>query len=142
MSDLQTVLSQGADPNEQDRDGRTPLIHAAIDNKVEFAKLLLESDANVDAQDNLGYASLHYAAQNWFFEMAGLLIRYGAAIDLEDNNGNTPLGRATFASQGRGELISLLLKAGADRNHPNKYGQTPLNLSKLIANYNVSQYFE
>src|SRR5437660_11732423 len=62
-------LSQGADPNERDSDGRTPLMHAAIDNKVDIAKALLKKGADVDGQDDHGYGALHFAAQNYFPEM-------------------------------------------------------------------------
>lgn len=139
---LRTGLAQGADPNERDNDGRTPLIHAAIHNKVESAKLLLDSGAQVDAQDELGNSALHYAAQECHLEMASLLISSGGAnVDIVDVHGNTPLWRAVFNSRGKGELISVLLKAGADRSHANKRGKTPLDLAKTIANYDVAQFF-
>jgi len=139
---LRDSLAQGADPNKRSGDGRTPLIHAAIDGKLAVAKLLLDHGADVNAQDGLGYSALHYSAQNYLLEMAALLIAHGAKVDAEDNHGNTPLARAAFDSKGRGALISILLKAGADRNHRNRHGQTPLNLAQLIANYNVAQFFE
>jgi uncharacterized protein len=138
---LRAGLAQGGDPNERDEEERTPLIHAAIDNNLEVAKLLLDSGAQVDAQDDLGNSALHYAAQEHHLEMASLLIGCGARIDIQDLHGNTPLWRAVFNSRGRGELITMLLKAGGDRNHRNKYGKTPLDLARTIANYNVTQFF-
>jgi ankyrin repeat protein len=62
--------------------------------------------------------------------------------NIEDRHGNTPLGRAVFNSRGRGELITALLKAGADRYHRNAYGKTPTELANTIANYNVAQFFD
>lgn len=141
LGGLQAGLSQGENPNERDGDKRTPLIHAAIDGKLEAAKLLLEGGVDIGAQDSYGYTALHYAAQNYFPELAALLIGLGAKVEAEDNHGNTPLGRAVFESKGRGELISILLKAGADRNHRNKHGKTPMDLATLIANYNIAQFF-
>jgi ankyrin repeat protein len=41
LPNLRKALAQGADPNERDGDGRTPLTHAAIDNGLDVAKLLL-----------------------------------------------------------------------------------------------------
>ena len=72
--------------------------------------------------------------------MAALLIAHGAMVDAEDQIGNTPLWRATFDSRGRGELTSILLGASADRNHLNRMCKTPLDLAKLIANYDVMQF--
>ncbi|MDZ7617444.1 MAG: ankyrin repeat domain-containing protein [Patescibacteria group bacterium] len=92
LAGLRGDLAQGTDPNEQDDDGRTPLIHAAIDGKLEVAKLLLENGADVNVQDNLGYSALHYSAQNYLPDMTALLIARGAKVDAEDLHGNTPLG--------------------------------------------------
>lgn len=142
LEGLRVRLSHGADPNERDTDGRSPLIYAAIRGRSEIARLLFEHRVGVDTQDGLGYSALHYVAQNYFCEFARLLIRHAATVDVEDNHGNTPLGRAVFESQGRGVMISILLDAGADRNHQNKYGKTPMDLAKLIANYDVTQFFK
>ena len=37
-----------------------------------------------------------------------------------------------FASSGRGEIILALLKAGADRHHPEKHGVSPSQLAKKV----------
>lgn len=135
-------LDQGADPNQRDREGRTPLIHATIDGKLELAGLLLAHGADINAQDALGYSALHYAAQNYLPELATLLISRGATVDLADHHGNTPLARATFESRGRGEMIAILLTAGANKNHANMHGQTPAGLAQLVANYELVKLFE
>lgn len=142
VAGLRAALAQGADPNQRDRDGRPPLIHAALDNRLDAARILLEAGAQVDAQDGLGNSALHYAAQNYHAEMAALLIAPGGAtVDITDMHGNTPLWRAVFNSQGRGDVIAVLLKAGADSAHRNKSGKTPATLAKTIANYDIAQFF-
>jgi ankyrin repeat protein len=134
------ALAQGADPNERDDDGRNPLIHAVIDDRLDMAKLLLDSGVDPDAKDEMGNTALHYAAQEHHLEIASLLIGHRARVDAMDDHGNTPLWRAVFNSRGRGEMIAVLLKAGADRNHRNKHGKTPVDLANTIANYNVAQF--
>ena len=59
---------------------------------------------------------LHFAAQQHHVEVAQALLGAGAVVDATDKHGNTPLWKAVFASQGRGELIALLREAGADPN--------------------------
>lgn len=140
LSGLKEGLARGSDPNRPDEDGRTPLIHAAIDNRIEAARILLESGANVNAQDHTGYSALHYSAQEYHPEIAALLLDNRAFVDIQDNYGNTPLWRAVFNSRGRGELAIILIRAGANKNHRNKNRKSPLDLAKNIANYDVAQF--
>lgn len=141
LCELRAGLAQGGDPNERSGDGRTLLILATIEGELEMVKLLLEQGGDINAQDDLGYSALHYAAQNYLPKIATHLVGWGARVDIEDNHGNTPLGRAVFDSRGRGEVITILLNAGADKNHCNKHSQTPLSLAKLIANFDIAQFF-
>lgn len=135
-------LARGADPNERDMEGRTPLIQATIDNRLELAQKLLDFGAQVNAQDRLGNSALHYAAQEYRIEIAQLLLKQNGAIaDTVDAYGNTPLWRAVFNSRGREKLIQNLLDAGADRNHKNRNGKSPLDLAKTIANFDITQFF-
>ncbi|MEV5715709.1 hypothetical protein AB0L41_17560 [Amycolatopsis mediterranei] len=46
-----------------------------------------------------------------------------------------------FAYRGRGELIELLRRHGADPHQANLSGQTPAGLVRLIANYDVEKFF-
>jgi ankyrin repeat protein len=62
-------------------------------------------------------------------------------VDARDQYGNTPLWQAVFHSNGRGELIGLLLRSGASPNAANDSGISPVQLAQTIANYNVKQYF-
>ncbi|MGI2299215.1 ankyrin repeat domain-containing protein [Cardinium endosymbiont of Bemisia tabaci] len=45
----------------QDCKGKTPLMHAIEDNKIEFAKLLIGNKTNIDLKDNSGRDALTYA---------------------------------------------------------------------------------
>lgn len=62
-------------------------------------------------------------------------------MNAADEHGNTPLFRAVFASQGRGELIALLLGAGADPDMVNQHGTSARELAERIGNFDVKQYF-
>jgi uncharacterized protein len=139
---LRAKLSGLPDPHARDEDKRTPLIEAAIDGKIDEARSLLARGADVNAQDYAGFTPLHYAAQNCCPELASLLIEHGANLELEDKYGNTPLWRATMHAKGRGEVITLLLAAGADRDHRNKSDASPLDIAETIANYDMKQFFK
>ena len=114
------------DVNVIDRDGRTALAQAVIGGKNDFVEVLLAKGANPNVPDKLGgHVALHFAAQGWHVETVKRLLAGGAKIDVPDKFGNTPLARAVFESKGRGEVIQLLIKAGADKNHKNSSGVSP-----------------
>jgi ankyrin repeat protein len=46
-----------------------------------------------------------------------------------------------FAYEGKGDAIRLLREAGADPNHPNKYGQSPVELARLVGTSDVARCF-
>ena len=130
------------DVDELDRDGRSALHMAAHANDADRVKKLIEAGANVDLQDKEGWTPLHMAAQQYSVDAARLLLDAGAAVELVDAHGNSPLHRATFESDGRGELIGLLREHGADPDLVNKHDQTPRGLAHLIGNYDVKQFYD
>lgn len=138
---VRASVDAGCSVDDRDSDGRSPLHHACIQSQDEIAELLLSRGARPDVADHEGWTPLHYAAQNFAVEVARKLVQAGAHVDACDANGNTPLFRAVFESRGRGEMIKLLLEAGADRERANDYGISPIALATTIANYDVKQWF-
>jgi ankyrin repeat protein len=125
----------------RDRQGRTPLHAAALGGDVPEIERLIGVGANPNIGDNNGFTPLHFAAQGWHPDAASALLAGGAEVDRKNRFGNSPLFVAVFNSNGRGEMIHVLRSSGADPLSINASGQTPLGLAKLIANYDVIQYF-
>lgn len=125
-----------------DEFGRSDLHYAARDGDPKLAERLITHGADVNLADKNGWTPLHFAAQAQSAEVAALLLDAGAQVDPRDVHGNTPLSKAVFGSKGIGDVIKLLRTRGANPLSENKYGQTPVGLARLIANYNVKQYFE
>jgi ankyrin repeat protein len=124
-----------------DRDNRSLIFHAILAGNVTIAKLCISKNAQINIQDKIGWYPLHYAAQNYQVEIAKLLIENSAKMEAKDNYGNTVLWRAVFASEGKGDMIKLLLLKGANPDNPNNSGISPLKLATTIANYNLLQFF-
>lgn len=127
---------------ERDRDGRVALHHAALVDDLELAQRLIAAGQDPSAADNQGFTPLHFAAQEGSLRAARLLLDEGADVDATNVYGNTPLHTAVFNSRGEGEMIELLRSHGADAKKPSKSGQTPVELARLIGNYDVAQFFE
>ncbi len=128
--------------NAMDKDNKTLLCHAVIAQNHPLAEWLLEQGYDPDFADKLGWTPLHYAAQNYQVDLGRLLIFHRADLEVKDNYGNTPLWRAAFSSQGKGDFIKLLLDNGANPENANSSGISPLSLAQNIANYNVKQFFD
>ena len=121
---------------------RTELHYAANENDLSKVKELIMSGEDVNLQDSAGWTPLHFAAQDQSVSIASILIDAGAKIDVRDIHGNTPLSKAVFNYSFDGSVIELLRKCGADPYAENNYGQTPIGLARLIANYDVAKFFD
>ena len=128
--------------NHYDKDKRTPIFHAILAVSKEAIVQLSTDNPDLNGHDSKGWYPLHYAVQQYLVEIAALLIKAGADLEVKDTYGNTPLWRATFSSNGKGDMIKLLLANGADANNENSSGINPLKLANTIANYNITQYYK
>ncbi len=135
---LRALAAAGADVNRKDPEGRAAVHVAAMFQAAENIRILHELGADLDARDGDGDTPLHIAVLKGDMALARLLLSLGARPDLPNQAGLTPLlgllsqadpllrfGGASAA--GVTGLVSLLLDAGADPDHPHPSdGRTPL----------------
>ena len=126
---------------ELDEYGRSSLHYAANDGNEDEVQRLINLGCDINLSDRGGWTPLHFAAQAYSPAVTAILISAGAHLDSRDSYGNTPLWRAVYASKGRGDVVVMLLTAGANPRLENKSGMTPYSLAQTIANYDVEQYF-
>ena len=97
---VRILLDAGANPNIQDEDNRTALIHAsevfsylaAFDRDI--IKAMLEAGADPNIKDSWGRTALMGFAQNDYRcdqDVITMLLEAGADPELQDNDGNTAL---------------------------------------------------
>ncbi|MCX8744618.1 ankyrin repeat domain-containing protein [Snodgrassella sp. B3882] len=133
----------------------TPLFTAAIQGKVEPAKLLIKYGANVNALDAYGRPPLYYigdpspvpsaTAENRL-QVAKLLLDNGADVNITDVDGAQPLWPVVYNARGKKKeelpIVKLFMEHGADPNHINKYGKKPLDIAKLYNNSALQEILE
>jgi hypothetical protein len=108
--------------------GRTALILAAKEGKVDTLKILIEKKADVNAWDSDGRTALWWASYKGRRECAKLLLAAGAQANTHDNDYYYALHYA--ASNGDVDIVKDLVEAGAELNPATKtYQQTPLHLA-------------
>ncbi|KAI3901828.1 hypothetical protein MKW92_047718 [Papaver armeniacum] len=100
--DLKRALAAGADKEDKDSIGRTPL------HNVKCAQVLLEAGAAVDALDISKSTALHYAVGCGYQECVQLLLDNGANVNLQNSEGKTAIDVAKQFN--RQEILKLLEK--------------------------------
>lgn len=121
------LLDSGADVNEANDEGDSPLHTAVWEGHAGIAELLLKRGAAVNAVNEKGETPLHWAAEKGLHGMVWLLLEQRAAVNAKDEDGQTPLHYA--AEKGRTQAAALLLKKGADARITDSDGKTPRALA-------------
>ena len=108
------LLIAGADVNEKDKLGLTPLMLAC--GKPTFgyrdiAETLIKKGAHINVRDALGYTPLLLALSGGTIDIAELLINKGADVSARTRKGATPLSLAQQAQCT--EIVDLLLSKDA-----------------------------
>ncbi len=137
------------------QDGQTLLHQAAIWNRTNTAKLLLQRSAKVDAFDYYGFTPLQWAASLGSAEVAALLLKSNAnpnTVVIPAVRLSPPSPRMMFigyqlvgcsalhlaAKNWQTNLIPLLLHAGVSVNATNSDGATPLDLTSTPPSLDTS----
>ncbi len=132
---------EGGEAVAVDRAGRVGLHYAAVEDDVDGVRRQLACGVDPNVTDAQGFTPLHFAAQQNAVSAARELIAAGADVNARNTWGNGPLFVAVVNSKGQGEMIRLLRAHGADPLAENKSGQTAVGRARLIANYDIAQYF-
>jgi len=106
------LINEGADINEQDSKGYTPLMYAVWSGKTETVKTLIHKGADINKADNYGWTPLFWALYYGHLEIASLLIDKGANVNIKDSSGTTPL--IVAASNGHFEIAEILIGKNVD----------------------------
>jgi uncharacterized protein len=127
-----TVMATFADMDCSFTDAKGQnVLFPAIAKQRGLTAFFLDRGARMDQQNIDGNTPLHLAAANMDIEAARILLERGAAVGLQNKFGNQVLWAALMEAikvvnlpQGY-ELLEMILKRGADRDHRNHAGMTP-----------------
>jgi len=120
----QALIAAGADVNQFDETGMTPLMIAASEGRVAMTRLLLDAHADVNLVGQDGTTALMRAASANRRDEIQLLLQHGAAVDAKNAGGMTALMAAAFG--GYAEAVRALVAAKADPNVRDNQGRSAL----------------
>jgi ribA/ribD-fused uncharacterized protein len=121
---LRWLLDRGADIDQRDEDGDTPLLTAARSGRAGAVSTLIALGADVRLRNHRGDGLLHAGGDS---DCISELLRHGLPVDEPNADGRTPLHLAATVSDRAGVLA--LLGAGASANAGDNSGNSPLHLA-------------
>jgi len=122
---IKSLISNGADVNEKDKDGQTALNLAVNGGHKAMVELLIAKGADVNGKGRYDAAPLHEAAWAGNKEIAQLLLNKGADANALQGDRWTPLHSA--CSRGHAEVAELLIQKGAEVDAKDGWDFTPLH---------------
>ncbi|KAK6523822.1 hypothetical protein TWF281_001790 [Arthrobotrys megalospora] len=109
------LLAKGANPNEPDGRGRTPLICAVKVGDMNTAQLLIDHSAELEAIGGYdGLTALGCAVSASDGEMVKLLIEKGANVNAKSKHGDTMVDLAR--ERGNDEMANFLIEKGGSES--------------------------
>lgn len=114
LNRVRELINSGANINERNHQGWTPLMTAAYKGRLPMVSELLNKGANINSRSNDGQTALLYAAFWGQLPIVKLLLNRGANINVRSGIGYNALMYAVISRNL--ELVRELLKRGANTN--------------------------
>lgn len=125
LSRVESLLKRGANPNQKDNLGFTPLHIGAYFGHKDITMLLIHSGAMLNVETTNGNTPAQLAIQQGHIELVKEFYNKGWDINYLNQSHSTAIHTAAEYSQY--DLVSFLIEKGAEVNARSKYSRTPLH---------------
>ncbi|TET32792.1 MAG: hypothetical protein E3J72_18790 [Planctomycetota bacterium] len=127
-SAIELFIFNGAEVNEFDKSGSSPMYHAVDGGKKETVKLLLGKGVDVNSRiDSNFFTPLILASALGREDIVEFLLKKGAEVNVKLRSGETSLHFACMRCNK--DIAKLLIEKGADVNAKDNMCVTPLHLA-------------
>ncbi|XP_053718857.1 histone-lysine N-methyltransferase EHMT2 isoform X1 [Synchiropus splendidus] len=132
------LIQAGAQVDAQDKDTRTPLLEAIINNHAEVSRYLVQNGATVYHVEEEGYTGLHHASKQGNLEIVSMLLETGQVdVNAQDSGGWTPIIWA--AEHKHVKVIEALLNRGANVTINDKELNVCLHWAAYAGNVDIAE---
>ena len=130
LRDMDVLLSRGADPDERDGTGQTPLVYAVLSGRSEIVERMLATTADPDRPGRNGLTPLMAAVNTGREDLLVLLLSAGADPGRIGNIPESASPLSIAINRGAFSMARRLFDAGADpgRLKTQDAGSDPLDL--------------
>ena len=141
---VKVLVNKGVEVNLGGKSGGTTLLHQAIRyGFVDIARILIEAGADTHVREEFGKTPLHLAAQARLFDCVELLADHHVNLDEQisekpDASGKVLTGNTALMESAQNDytdMVTLLLKRGADPDIRGKGGFTALIIACVVGHY-------
>jgi ankyrin repeat protein len=143
VQQISWLLHHGADVNELDDEGNSPLMLAVTDTYLsEQVRELIRCGADIHGRDRSGKSVMMIALDHGCLDLVGLLLEHGALadkrpdVDTTGEGGRLALLLAIY--QNDGEAVHRLLDKEVDPNARNMQGRTPLMMAVEMGHADIT----
>ena len=133
---VQWLIEKGADIDNQDRNGKTALMYALMNDHDDGAKYLIDQGADLDIVSNYDRSALRIAGEKNKKVLMEKLVAHGADANVSNVCGYTLLMRMS-AYQANLSAVRFLLAHGADVNAQTDNDKTPLSEALRHKNFEI-----
>ncbi|UZP36909.1 hypothetical protein NXS19_004725 [Fusarium pseudograminearum] len=122
------LIEHGANVDQRDHNGRTPLLGNADLKRKRVLKLLIDHGADINLRQREGCHELYEAAVFGAINAVDFFLEQGVDPSITNNFGWTPLHGA--AANGHYEIVKRLIKKGVNMSPLSDTYETPLSLTQ------------
>ncbi|MGC5325199.1 ankyrin repeat domain-containing protein [Brevibacillus sp. SYSU BS000544] len=129
---LKQCIEQGVDINARNKQKRTAILIAAMNEQYEAVEYLISAGADIDLQDQTCFNPFLWGCINGKLELVKIMIKANANVELLSRFGG--VGLTPASEKGHVEVVrELLTTTDINVNHTNFVGWTPL-IEAIILN--------
>ncbi|XP_043472513.1 ankyrin-2-like [Leptopilina heterotoma] len=132
------LLLEESNVNARNLKNERPLHYAALYNRSEFAKKLIDNGAILEEKDSQGKTPLYAALTNGNVQVAEVLFKHGAVLSDDDLTNMTSLRHAV--GKGNFEMVKLLMVNGCNKVDVPADNDSSLKLAVSSGRLDILEY--